>query len=187
MLRKDAVVDGCQGVQSREAECKHREMPLQTGVDGETPRGGIHARHVLRVVDVLEGKLRAVVPMAVVEVLTDQSVWLYCEVLIYLRHIHVVNEIDETLGARRTVVTTRLLLQWLLQDSLQHFRGCVEVEWHIPNQELLLQAVEFVIHQDSLARTSVTNQHDGAATLDEKVHKESHSCGFCCVYQGSLK
>jgi len=69
VLRQDAVVDGCQGVGAGEAEREDAEVSLQARVDGETSRRRVHTRHVLRVVDVLERQLRAVVPVTVVEVL----------------------------------------------------------------------------------------------------------------------
>ena len=57
---------------------------LQTRVDGEGSSCGVHARHVLRVVDVLQAQLLPVVPVAVVDVLADQRVWLHGVVLVHL-------------------------------------------------------------------------------------------------------
>ena len=45
-------------------------------VDGEAAGRGVHAGNVLDVVDVLGSQLVPVVPVVVVQVLTDQSVWL---------------------------------------------------------------------------------------------------------------
>jgi len=71
------------------------------------------------------------VPVLVVHVLAEEGVGLDGAVGVDLWHVHVVDEVDETLGARRTVVAAGLLLQRLLQHVLQHFRRCVEVEGHI--------------------------------------------------------
>lgn len=57
---------------------------LQSGVNGEATSSRVHAGHILGVVDLLQGQLGAVVPMAVVNVLSDQGVGLYCEVLVHL-------------------------------------------------------------------------------------------------------
>ena len=85
MLRQNAVVDRGQGILSWKTQCKHREVTLQTRIDGETTRGGVHTTDVLGVVNILETELDTVVPMTVIQVLPDQSMGLYCEVLINLK------------------------------------------------------------------------------------------------------
>lgn len=57
---------------------------LQSGINGEATSGGVHAGHILGVVDLLKGQLGTVVPMAVVNVLSDQGVGLHREVLVHL-------------------------------------------------------------------------------------------------------
>jgi len=84
MLRENAVVDGRQGVGAGEAEREDAEVALETRVDREAAGRRVHARHVLRVVDVFQRQLGPVVPVAVVEVLADQCVRLYREVLVNL-------------------------------------------------------------------------------------------------------
>ena len=93
-------------------------MSLQARVDGERAGRGVHARHVLRLVDLLQRQLVAVVPVTVVEVLPDERVRLHGEVLVDLGHVHVVDEVDHALRARRTVVAARFLLKRLLQNAL---------------------------------------------------------------------
>ena len=66
-----AAVDGLEGVLPWEAHGKHTEVALQSRVDGEATSGGVHAGHVLHVVDLLEGQLLPVVPVLVVEVLSN--------------------------------------------------------------------------------------------------------------------
>jgi len=84
MLREDTVVDGRQRVCTGEAESKDTEVSLETSADGETAGSRIHARHVLRVVDVLQSQLAAIIPVTVVEMLTYQRVRLNGEVLVHL-------------------------------------------------------------------------------------------------------
>ena len=85
VLRQDVVVDRMQRVGAGEAECEHAEVSLEARVDREAAGRRVHARHVLRVVDLTQGQLRPVVPMAVVEVLPDQRVRLHREVHVDLR------------------------------------------------------------------------------------------------------
>ena len=84
MLQQDVAVDRVQSVDAGEAHGEHAEVALQTTVDGEAAGRRVHARHVLRVVHLFQGQLCAVVPMAVVEVLADECVGLYGEVLVDL-------------------------------------------------------------------------------------------------------
>ena len=54
-----------QAVLTREADGEYTEVSLQTRVDGERAGGGVHARHVLRVVYLLGDQLLTVVPVTV--------------------------------------------------------------------------------------------------------------------------
>lgn len=55
--------------------------------------------------------------MAVVKVLAYKCVWLDRPIDIHLRHVEVIYEVDESLGGRRSKITTRLLFQGLLKDA----------------------------------------------------------------------
>ena len=77
-----------------------------------------NTKQYLSVVNFLEGELVAIIPMAVVDVLSNQRVRLNSEVLIHFGHVHVVNEVDESLSARGTVVSASFLLQRLLEHTL---------------------------------------------------------------------
>ena len=67
--------------------------------------------------DLLQGEFGAVVPALVVHVLADQRVGLHGAVGVHLRHVHVVNEVDQLLGARGAKVAAGFLLQGLLQNA----------------------------------------------------------------------
>lgn len=58
---------------------------LQSRVNGEGAGGGVHAGHILGVVDLLQSEFRPVVPVAMVDVLSDQSVRLHGVVLVHLQ------------------------------------------------------------------------------------------------------
>ena len=59
---------------------------LESWVDCEAAGSGVHAGHVLYLPDLLLAQLHPVVPVPVVQVLSQQSVGLHCEVLVNLRH-----------------------------------------------------------------------------------------------------
>ena len=44
-------------------------MSLESGVDGEAAGSGIHAGHILHIVDLFEGQFGTVIPVVVVQVL----------------------------------------------------------------------------------------------------------------------
>ena len=84
MVREDVAVDGLQSVLAGEAEREDVEMTQQARVDGEAAGSRVHARQILRVVNLLQRQPRPVVPVPVVEVLPDQRVRLHREVRVHL-------------------------------------------------------------------------------------------------------
>ena len=44
------------------------------------------------------------VPVLVVQMLSNESVWLNCAIGVDLGHVHVINKVDEFLSPRRTIV-----------------------------------------------------------------------------------
>ena len=54
MLREEAAVNRPHCIFSGETQCKHTEVPLQSGGDGEGTGRGVHTGHVLNVVDFLQ-------------------------------------------------------------------------------------------------------------------------------------
>ena len=79
-------------------------MSLKSRVDGEAASSGVHAGNILHIANLLEGEFGPVIPVLVVQVLADERVGLHGAIGVHLRHVHVVNEVDQLLGARRTVV-----------------------------------------------------------------------------------
>ena len=79
MLKKNAVVNRLQSIRAWKAESENAEVALQASVDGEGSSGLVHARNILSVGNLLQGELVTIVPMAVVQMLTNQSVWLDSE------------------------------------------------------------------------------------------------------------
>lgn len=48
-------------------------MSLESGVDGEAAGSGIHAGHILHVVDLFEGQFGTIIPVVVVQVLWERN------------------------------------------------------------------------------------------------------------------
>ena len=80
---------------AREAHGERGKMPLEPGVDGEAAGRGVHAGDVLHAVDVLRAELVPVVPVVVVQMLPYERVRLHGAVRVHLRHVHVVEKVDE--------------------------------------------------------------------------------------------
>jgi len=83
-LRQDVSVNGSESIPARETESKYTEVSLQTRVDSETTGRRVHARNVLCIVHFLKRQFGSVIPMAVVEVLPNECMRLYSEVLVHL-------------------------------------------------------------------------------------------------------
>ena len=89
------------------------EVSLQSGVNGEATSSWIHTGHILDIANFLECHFLSVIPVGVVKMLSQQSVWLYSAIGIHLRHVHVINEVDQLFSARRTILLPSLLFQRL--------------------------------------------------------------------------
>ena len=151
VIVQDGLVDPEQGVVSREDNRECGKVSLQPRVDCEAACSWIHAGNILHIVNVLLGQLVPVIPVPVIHVLADKGVRPNSPVEIDLRHVHVVQEVDQLLGSWRTIVFPRLLLQRLFQDFLGHLRRVVEVEGHIGYKPLLIQVAQLLIEHESLS------------------------------------
>ena len=89
-------------------------MSLQSGVNGKATSCWVHTGHILDIANLLECHFLSIVPVGVVKMLPQQSVWLYSAIGVHLRHVHVIDEVDQLLSARRTILLSSLLFQRLL-------------------------------------------------------------------------
>ena len=105
---------------------------------------------------------------------------------IYLRHIHVINEVDESLSTRWTEVSSSFLLKWLFQNSLQHFWCGVEIKRDVGDKEVFWHVGQLIIDKHSLASTRSSNQHYWSSSLYQHVHEVAYSRCFCRVNKGCL-
>ena len=72
--------------------------------------------------------------------LSDESVGLHSAVGVHLRHVHVIDEVDQSLGAGRAEAAARLLLQRRLHHLLQHHGRGVVVEGNGGHQRVFIQS-----------------------------------------------
>lgn len=157
MLRQYRRVHDRYGVRAGKANGQNAEVSLQSRIDGKAARGGIHAGHILTVMDVLKSQLVAIVPMAIVQMLPHQSVRLDGTIAVHLGHIDVVNKVDQGLVAGRSVVATRFLFQRFLQYLLQHFGRRIEIEWYCGDSVILRKRLKLLIDQYGLTATSIAH------------------------------
>mmetsp|Transcript_10037 Transcript_10037/g.27399 ORF Transcript_10037/g.27399 Transcript_10037/m.27399 type:complete len:345 (+) Transcript_10037:6589-7623(+) len=175
---QEGAVDLHEGVLPREVHRQSHEQPLQAGVDLERARGGVHARHVLRVVDVLLRQLVAVKPVAPAQVLSDEGDGHGGFVGIQLRHVQVVHKVDEGLCAWRTVVHACLLLQGRLQHLLERYDVREVVEADAQRDDLLWQAGQLAFHKLRLPHARTSHKHNGLAQLHHHVQEVPQGAGF---------
>ena len=64
---------------------------------------------------------------------------LHSTVGIDFRHIHIINEIDESLGSGRAKISSSLFLQRFFENSLQHKGGGVKVEGNVGDNEVIAE------------------------------------------------
>jgi len=91
---------------------------------------------------------------------------------LYLRHVHVIDEVDEALRSRRAVVSSGLLLERLLHDVLQHLGRGVEVERDVGDHVIVLgQTVDAVVDEHRLAGPGSTDQHRRTLPVQQQVEE----------------
>jgi len=179
MLLKDLLVDGLERVQTGEGNGKHWKVSLETWVDCEWTSSWIHARHVLAIVDFLQRQLSSIVPMRVIQMLTDKCMRLDGEVSIDLRHVHIIDKVDESLWAWWAIVAASLLFQWRFQNTLQHHWRGVKVEGNIADDKVVrVERVQFWLDKYGFTRSRITNEHDRSSLLHQHVHPETDTCGL---------
>mmetsp|Transcript_39918 Transcript_39918/g.120622 ORF Transcript_39918/g.120622 Transcript_39918/m.120622 type:complete len:497 (+) Transcript_39918:1506-2996(+) len=177
-------VNHVQGGRLREGDGARPEVPLQAWVHDERARGGVHARHVLCVANVLQGDLVAVPPMVVILLLLQKLNGALRVVFVQSRHVQVVDEINHPQLPRRRIQLARLLLERALHHGLQQCG--VGVEAHVHGEEHECVRRELPQQPEArlrLAATCQSNEHDGMAHPDEGLHDEAH--GSCLIRRHS--
>ena len=105
----------------------------------------------------------------------------------YLWHVHVVNEIDEFLVPRWSVVASGLFLERLFEHALQHLGRRVKVERHVRDGVFLAELRQFVVDDHRLAESRVADQHHRSLQFDQHVHEEADTCRLRRVNQRRLQ
>jgi hypothetical protein len=128
MLSHESTVDSVQRVAFREVNSQKPEPSLESGVDSEGSSSSVHGSNVLSVGDLLHDQLLLIVPMGVIEMLSDQSNSSLGFIGIKLRHVEIVNKVDQLDLSRRSETGSSLLLELRLHDTLQESRISEEIE-----------------------------------------------------------
>ena len=173
MAGDEGPVDLHERVLPRKLHGDRHEEALQARVDDERPGGGVHAGHVLRVVDVLLRELGAVEPVPPAEVLPDERDGHGGLVGVQLGHVEVVDKVDERLGARGPKVDPGLLLEGPLHDALEADHVGEVVEGDGQADLLLAQVRELALHQLRLAHAGAADKHDGLLEPHHEVQEEA--------------
>ena len=125
--------------------------------------------------------------MAIVDVLAYDCVRSHRPVGVDLRHVHVIQEVDQLFASRRAIVFPCLLLQRFLQDLLGHLCAVVEVEGDIGNEVLLIKMTQSLVQHEGFSGASKPNQHQRKLPLDQQINEELHSDCLCVVNKTRLK
>jgi hypothetical protein len=104
-----------------------------------------------------------------------------------LGHVHVVDEVDEFLVARRTEVSTCLLLEWFLEHALQHLGCRVEVKRDVRHGVVFAEVIQLLVDDDRLAETGIADQHDWPLDFHEHVHEVADASCFGSVDERRLR
>ena len=120
--------------------------------------------------------------------LPDQGMRLYSTIRVYLRHINVINEVDQVFSAWRSKISTSFLLQRLLHDLLEHERVGIIVQGYGGNQSLVgVQTSNLIIDKYGLATASIPHQHDRMTVCHQQVHKVAEANSLSIMDQCSLE
>lgn len=174
MLVQEARVDLVERGGLGERNSDGGEMTLESGVDKEGTGGGVHGTDVEGVLDFLEHQLGAIVPMAVVLVLTDESDGRLRVVSIELGHVKIIDEVDELELANGGVGARHLLLELLLKDSLEQSGVGVVVEVDNLLEVLITvgnELVEETLGDLGLTATGTSDEKRRVTNLDELLHE----------------
>jgi hypothetical protein len=72
MLIQNASIDGHQCIMARETDGKYTKMSLQSRINSEAASCWIHGRNILCIVNFFQSKLGSVIPVAIVQMLSNQ-------------------------------------------------------------------------------------------------------------------
>jgi hypothetical protein len=109
MLEHESTVDGVQRRGLGEVDSQKPEPSLKSRVNRERSSSGIHSGDILGSHDLSHHELLLVVPMGIVQMLTDQGDGGLGFIRIHLGHVKVINEVDELGLSFRAPTGTGLL------------------------------------------------------------------------------
>ena len=133
---KDLTVDGAKDFFLGHGQAHSSEMSGKTHVNEERSGLGVHAGNEHGVSNsVLDRKISSIVVSVIVNELSDESNRLLGEILINLRHVEIINKVDESLSSGRTVEGTGSLINVRLNNNLQTHGVGVRVEIDLSSKD----------------------------------------------------
>jgi hypothetical protein len=180
MLSHESTVDSVQRVAFREVNSQEPEPSLESGVDSEGSSSSVHGSNVLSVGDLLHDQLLLIVPMGVIEMLSDQSNSSLGFIGIKLRHVEIVNKVDQLDLSRRSETGSSLLLELRLHDTLQESRISEEIEVNGLRLVVLSSSGELIqktVNNLGLTTSGVTHKHGRDSNSYEILHDVLRSDG----------
>mmetsp|Transcript_31209 Transcript_31209/g.79124 ORF Transcript_31209/g.79124 Transcript_31209/m.79124 type:complete len:1071 (+) Transcript_31209:5803-9015(+) len=175
---EERAEDGHERLAAREANGKDHEMALETRVDDKGAAGGVHGAHKLHVLDDAKLQLGHVVPVLVVHVLPEQRDGVLGLVGVELRHVEVVDKVDQAEVAGGAKVAPRLLLEGRLEDGAEARAVRVVVEVCGEGHVVLGEGAQLAVDHGRLAGAREADEERGVAELDEEVEEEGDGLGL---------
>jgi hypothetical protein len=129
VLVQEGVIDCEQRSLFWEWNSQCPEMSLQSWVNNERTCSGIHASSIDCVFNFFQCQLVSVIPMIIIFMLSHKGNSSLGVIWVKLRHVKIVNEVNQLQVSRRSKCST-LLDQLLLEDCLKKHRVSIEVEVH---------------------------------------------------------
>jgi len=119
----------------------------------------------------------------VVNKLTNQSNRLLGEILVDLRHVEIINKVDQSLSSGRSVKSTGSLIDTRLNNNLQTHGVGVRVEIDLLCESGIgVNSSEEIFYDRGFTSTSCTNVKNTLLSLNSDVQQELLSSGFSSSY-----
>jgi hypothetical protein len=181
MLGHESTVDRVQGVAFREVNGQKPEPTLEARVDDERSSSSVHGGDVLSVGDLLHDELLLIVPMAVIEMLSNESDSSLGFIRVKLGHVQVIDKVDQFYFTRRSESSTTFLLELRLKHSLEQSRVGEEIKVNCLRFIVLRgssELVEETIDNLSLTTSSISYKHRCDSNGDKVLHYVLRSNGI---------
>mmetsp|Transcript_46139 Transcript_46139/g.74316 ORF Transcript_46139/g.74316 Transcript_46139/m.74316 type:complete len:200 (-) Transcript_46139:494-1093(-) len=186
MALEESGKNGHECLRARKTNGKYHEMALKARIDNKGATCGVHGRKKLDILNDAQLQLRHIIPMLIIHVLSEKRNGELCLVGIQLRHIQIVDEVQQSQRARWSIVLASLLLQGALQHASESTSISVEVEIHHQGHELFGERAKFAHNHCSLAGTGQTNEQRRVSQFHKGIKEEGDGHSFARWHSDSI-